>query len=463
MSAFTTLELNKSMVKNLGTMGYHEMTPVQAASLPHVLKGEDLLAQAKTGSGKTAAFGIGLLHNLNVKRFRVQALVMCPTRELAEQVAGELRRIARFKHNIKIVTICGGVPFLPQKISLEHQAHIVVGTPGRIEQHLKRETMNLDNVTTLVLDEADRMLDIGFNDSIEAIMGFVPGKRQTLLFSATFPEPILEMSTRFQKNAHRVEVDVVHEENVILQHFYETDAFEKPDITARILEAYRPASTLIFCNTKLQCKSLSRSLGAKGFSSLAIHGDLEQKERTEVLVRFSNGSTPILVATDVAARGLDISDLSAVINFDLPFEPEVYVHRIGRTGRAGQEGMAFSLYTPKEHFRLKEINTIMGNSFEASDIDELEPSGEKSTLPPMVTFSINGGRKSKLRPGDILGALTKDAGIPGSCVGKINCFDFYSYVAIDRSQADKAEEALSTKKIKGRHFIVIRHEGRLNS
>ncbi len=450
------------MVKNLETMGYHEMTPVQAESLPHVLKGEDLLAQAKTGSGKTAAFGIGLLHNLNVKRFRVQALVMCPTRELAEQVAGELRRIARFKHNIKIVTICGGVPFLPQKISLEHQAHIVVGTPGRIEQHLKRETMNLDNVTTLVLDEADRMLDVGFSDSIEAIMTFVPKQRQTLLFSATFPNSILEMSTRFQKNAHLVEVDVAHEENVILQHFYETGAFEKPDITARILEAHRPASTLIFCNTKLQCKSLSKTLTAKGFSSLAIHGDLEQKDRTEVLVRFSNGSTPILVATDVAARGIDISELSAVINFDLPFEPEVYVHRIGRTGRAGHEGLAFSLYTPKERFRLKEVNAIMGTSFEASDIDELEPSGEASTEAPMVTFSINGGRKSKLRAGDILGALTKDAGIPGSCVGKINCFDFYSYVAIERSQADKAEEALSTKKIKGRSFIVIRHEGRLN-
>jgi ATP-independent RNA helicase DbpA len=215
MSAFTTLPLTKSMIKNLGTMGYQEMTPVQAESLPHVLKGEDLLAQAKTGSGKTAAFGIGLMHNLDVKRFRVQTLVMCPTRELADQVAGELRRIARYQHNIKIVTICGGMPFLPQQISLEHQAHIVVGTPGRIEQHLKRGTMNLDNVTTLVLDEADRMLDIGFADSIEVILGYVPKHRQTLLFSATFPESILELSTRFQKNAHRVVVDVDHEENII--------------------------------------------------------------------------------------------------------------------------------------------------------------------------------------------------------------------------------------------------------
>ena len=249
-----------------------------------------------------------------------------------------------------------------------------------------------------------------------------------------------------------------HEENVIRQYFYESDWEAKADVVAQILGAVKPASTLIFCNTKLQCRSLSTFLGAKGFASLAIHGDLEQKDRTEVLVRFSNGSTPILVATDVAARGLDISGLSAVINFDLPFESEVYVHRIGRTGRAGKEGMAFSLMTPKEGFRLKEINRMMGTAFEVTDLEALEPSTDGSILPPMVTLSINGGRKSKLRPGDILGALTKDGGIAGSCVGKINCFEFYSYVAIERYMADKAQEALSTKKIKGRHFIIHRHE-----
>jgi len=458
MKSFDILPLGRSMIENLGTMGYDQMTPVQAASLPHVLKGEDLLAQAKTGSGKTAAFGIGLLHNLDVKRFRVQVLVMCPTRELAEQVAHELRRIARFKHNIKIVTICGGVPFLPQKISLEHQAHIVVGTPGRIEQYLSRGSMNLAHVTTLVLDEADRMLDIGFSDSIEAIMRHVPENRQTLFFSATFPAPILELSTRFQKNAHRVAVDVAHEENVIGQYFYECEWEAKADGTAQILSAHQPASALIFCNTKRQCVLLAAFLETKGFSCLAIHGDLEQKDRTEVLVRFSNGSTPILVATDVAARGLDISGLSAVINFDLPFESEVYVHRIGRTGRAGKEGMAFSLITPKERFRLDEINLMMGTCFKVSDIGSFSALGAPDMLPSMVTLSINGGRKAKLRPGDILGALTKEGKIPGSCVGKINCFEFYSYVAVESGVADSAQETLSTKKIKGRNFIVHRHE-----
>ena len=457
MSAFTTLHLTESMLENLGNMGYHEMTPVQAESLPHVLRGEDILAQAKTGSGKTAAFGIGLLHNLDVKLFRVQVLVICPTRELAEQVAGELRSIARFRHNIKIVTICGGVPFLPQQISLEHQAHIVVGTAGRIEQHLGRGTMNLDHLTALVLDEADRMLDIGFADSIETIMGHVPKRRQTLLFSATFPESILELSTRFQKNAHRVVVDIDHKENAIRHNFYESKWEAKADVVAQILDRYRPASALIFCNTKLNCSSLSASLGAKGFSSLAIHGDLLQKDRTEVLVRFSNGSSPILVATDVAARGLDISGLSAVINFDLPFEPEVYIHRIGRTGRAGKQGMAFSLMTPKERFRLDEINLIMGTAFELSDIKTLEISTQGEALPPMVTLSINGGRKGKIGPGDILGALTRDSRIAASSVGKISCFDFYSYVAIESSVADEAEEVLSKNKIKGRHFIIHRH------
>ncbi len=446
------------MIENLDSMGYKEMTPVQAESLPHVLKGEDLLAQAKTGSGKTAAFGIGLLHNLDVKLFRVQALIMCPTRELADQVATELRRIARFKHNIKILTLCGGVPFKPQQLSLEHQAHIIVGTPGRIEKHLKQQNLNLDHVTTVVLDEADRMLDVGFADSISTIMGYIKQKHQTLLFSATFPDSILALSKRFQKNAQKVVVDTEHEENIIQQRFYLSEADSRADITAEILNTYQPASVIIFCNTKLDCKTLVKYLRKHGFSALTIHGDLEQKDRTEILVRFSNGSSPILVATDVAARGLDISDLSAVINYDLPFEPEVYVHRIGRTGRAGKEGQAFSIFTPKELPRLEGINILMSTAYEPSDIADLKPTTDAEVKPSMVTFSINGGKKNKLRPGDILGALTKEAGIAGSSVGKINCFDYYSYVAIERSMANKAEHALSTKKIKGRSFIIHRHE-----
>ncbi len=456
MSAFTTLPLTKPMINNLQSMGYSEMTPVQAECLPQVLKGADLLAQAKTGSGKTAAFGIGLLHNLDVKLFRVQALVMCPTRELAEQVAGELRRIARFKHNIKILTICGGVPIRPQQLSLEHQAHIIVGTPGRIERHLERGALNLKHLKTLVFDEADRMLDIGFAQSIDAIMTHVPQRRQTLLFSATFPETILELSGRFQKDAVRMSVDVAHAENIIRQHFYETG--NKRDVVAEILNTYKPASVLIFCNTKQDCRTLAAALCKLGFGALAIHGDLEQKQRTEVLVRFANGSSSILVATDVAARGLDIDDLSAVINYELPFEPEVYVHRIGRTGRAGREGQAFSLISAKERVRLDDINALLGSEHVISDIAELEPSTVAELRPAFVTLSINGGKKSKLRPGDILGALTKEAGLPGSCVGKIDCFDFYSYVAIERSQVDQAQEALSTRKIKGRSFIIQRHD-----
>lgn len=458
MSAFTTLPLTKEMIENLDSMGYNQMTPIQAESLPHVLNGEDLLAQAKTGSGKTAAFGIGLLHNLDVKLFRVQTLILCPTRELADQVATELRLIARFKHNIKILTLCGGMPFKPQQLSLEHQAHIIVGTPGRIEKHLQQQNLNLDHVTSLVLDEADRMLDVGFAESIEKIIGQVKQPHQTLLFSATFPDSILAMSKRLQKNAQKVVVDVEHDENVIRQHFYEAIDNTKSDIVAEILNTYQPASAIIFCNTKLDCKTLVKYLRKHGFSALTIHGDLEQKDRTEILVRFSNGSSPILVATDVAARGLDISDLSAVINYELPFEPEIYVHRIGRTGRAGKEGQAFSIFTPAEHFRLESINDLMGTSSKPSNLDDLEPTTDAVIPAPMVTLSINGGKKNKLRPGDILGALTKEAGIPGTSVGKINCFDYYSYVAIERSMANTAEQALSTKKIKGRSFIIHRHD-----
>ena len=458
MSTFTTLSLSKEMIDNLKTIGYNDMTPVQEESLPHVLKGKDLLAQAKTGSGKTAAFGIGLLENLNVKLFRVQALIMCPTRELSDQVATELRRIARFKHNIKILTLCGGVPFKPQQLSLEHQAHIIVGTPGRIEKHLQKGNLNLDNVSTLVLDEADRMLDVGFAESIEKIISFAPQKRQLLLFSATFPEIILNLSKKLQKNAQRIVVDSEHEENVIRQHFYEVADKTKSDIVAEILNTYQPDSAIIFCNTKLDCKNLIKYLRKHGFSALTIHGDLEQKERTEILVRFSNGSSPILVATDVAARGIDISDLSAVINYDLPFEPEVYVHRIGRTGRAGKEGQAFSIYTPAEHFRLNDINKLMDSNHTPSDLADLKPATDAIAKSPMVTLSINGGKKNKLRAGDILGALTKDGGIKGSEVGKINCFDFYSYVAIERPVADKAQKLLSSNKVKGRNFIIHRHD-----
>jgi ATP-independent RNA helicase DbpA len=458
MNKFFELPLTPAMIANLEIIGYTTMTPIQAESIPSVLKGDDIIAQAKTGSGKTAAFAIGILHQLKATHNQVQALVLCPTRELSEQVAQEIRRVARFTHNIKILTLCGGTPIRPQLQSLEHRAHIVVGTPGRIGDHLRRGTLRLDNLRTLVFDEADRMLDMGFEEEINEIVTYAPKKRQTLLFSATFSDAIKSLSRRFQNNAKEITVESLHAESVIAQRFFEVEWKNKLATTASILWTFRPESTLVFCNTKQQCRDLLEYLSKMKFHALCINGDLEQKERTEMLTLFANRSCAILIGTDVAARGLDIKDLSAVINFDMPFDAKGYVHRIGRTGRAGREGLAFSLVTPGEQHRLDDINRYQNTRHCTEDISALVTSGGEALLPPMMTISINGGRRSKIRPGDILGALTKDAGIEGKQIGKIDIFELYSYVAVDRSVAHYAVQKLAAIPVKGKRFIARLHE-----
>lgn len=452
--AFSSLHLKSPMLKNLASLGYAEMTPIQAHSLPLILAGKDVIARAKTGSGKTAAFGIGLLTRLDGLSFRVQALVLCPTRELADQVGKELRRLARFTDNIKILTICGGVPFGPQLGSLEYGAHVVVGTPGRLLDHLRRGSLDLSSLRTLVLDEADRMLDMGFQDDISALVAATPSKRQTLLFSATYPETIAAMSAAVQREAVEVSVDEVHGEGVIEQVFYEVDSVQRTEAVARILGHYRPESALIFCNTKIECQEVADVLAGRGYAALAIHGDLDQRERDRVLVRFANRSASVLVATDVAARGLDIKELSAVINYELSRNPEVHTHRIGRTGRAGERGLAVSLVTPRESRLIAAIADVPGSTTTRGDLSTLAPLPAKPPLPPMVTLCIDGGRKNKLRPGDILGALTGEGGMPASEVGKIDVFDFLTYVAIARQSSDQALNFLGGHRIKGRFFKV---------
>lgn len=442
------------MLKNLASLGYAEMTPVQAHSLPHILAGKDVIAKAKTGSGKTAAFGIGLLTHLEVSSSQVQALVLCPTRELADQVGKELRRLARFTDNIKILTICGGVPFGPQLSSLEHGAHVVVGTPGRLLDHLRRGRLDLSGLQTLVLDEADRMLDMGFQEDISALIAATPRKKQVLLFSATYPESIAAMSEVIQHDPVEISVDETHDEGVIEQIFYEVDKEQRTEAVARILGHYRPESTLVFCNTKIECQEVADSLINRGFAALAIHGDLEQRERDHVLVRFANKSTAVLVATDVAARGLDIKELSAVINYELSRNPEIHTHRIGRTGRAGEQGLALSLVTPQETRLIAAIEVELGSTIDRRGLDSLAAATDKPPAPPMRTLCIDGGRKNKLRPGDILGALTGEGGIAGSEVGKIDIFDFHTYVAIMRQSIDEALTCLGKNRIKGRFFKV---------
>ncbi|MFQ2317275.1 ATP-dependent RNA helicase DbpA [Aeromonas caviae] len=450
-SEFSSLNLSSALQDNLASLGYLQMTPIQAQSLPLVLDGKDLIAKAKTGSGKTAAFGLGLLAKLDVNRLAVQALVLCPTRELADQVATEIRRLARTLPNVKLVTLCGGTPTAPQSATLGFGAHIAVGTPGRILKHLEQGTLALDDLKTLVLDEADRMLDMGFGEEINRVISHAPRDRQTLLFSATYPEGIAQMSRGVQRNPVEVSVESLHEESAIEQKLYEVPAGQRLDALTWLLSHYQPGSCVVFCNTKRACNDVADHLAAKGFSALALNGDLEQRERDQVLVRFANGSATILVATDVAARGLDIKELGAVINYELTYDPEVHVHRIGRTGRAGQQGLALSLYQPSEAQRVNFIEEYQQAPIPQGDLAGIGRD-IKPIAPQMVTLSIDAGRKSKVRAGDILGALTGEGGIAGADVGKIQIAEQYSYVAVKRQVASAALKRLQEGKIKGRSY-----------
>ncbi len=450
-SEFSSLNLSSALRDNLASLGYLQMTPIQAQSLPLVLDGKDLIAKAKTGSGKTAAFGLGLLAKLDVNRLAVQALVLCPTRELADQVATEIRRLARTLPNVKLVTLCGGTPTAPQSATLGFGAHIAVGTPGRILKHLEQGTLELDDLKTLVLDEADRMLDMGFGEDINRVISHAPRDRQTLLFSATYPEGIAQMSRGVQRNPVEVSVESLHEESAIEQKLYEVPAGQRLDALTWLLSHYQPGSCVVFCNTKRACNDVADHLAAKGFSALALNGDLEQRERDQVLVRFANGSATILVATDVAARGLDIKELGAVINYELTYDPEVHVHRIGRTGRAGQQGLALSLYQPNEAQRVNFIEEYQQAPIPQGDLAGIGRD-IKPIAPQMVTLSIDAGRKSKVRAGDILGALTGEGGIAGADVGKIQISEQYSYVAVKRQVASAALKRLQEGKIKGRSY-----------
>ena len=451
---FSSLALKPALLKNIESLGYTHLTPIQAESLPHLLEGRDVIAQAKTGSGKTAAFGIGLLSRLDLTSFRVQAMVVCPTRELADQVCKEIRRLARFTQNIKVLSLCGGVPFGPQRGSLEHGVHVVVGTPGRLQEHLRKRSLRLSQLKVLVLDEADRMLDMGFEEAVTDVISYAPTHRQTLLFSATYSDPIREMSQKFQFKPISVSVEISHHESDIEQRFYQVEKSKRINSLGYLLSYYRPESTVVFCNTKRDCQDVASSLGNSGFTVQALHGDLEQKQRDQVLVRFANKSCSILVATDVAARGLDIKDLQVVINYELPWDPEIYVHRIGRTGRAGKKGMALSLCTEKELNRVKAIEEYQKSTARWDQVAPFLMNHEQRFEPPMITLWIDGGRKNKMRPGDILGALTGAGGIAGSDVGKIDIFDTHAFVAIKRGSADKALACLRNGKIKGRNFNV---------
>lgn len=448
---FTTAVLRAELQKTLVSLNYKELTPIQLQSLPLMLKSNDVIAQAKTGSGKTAAFGLSILNYLKIEFFGAQALILCPTRELADQVSQVLRRLACFMPNVKVVNLSGGIPMKAQLDSLRHGAHIIVGTPGRILKHINAGSLHLNKIRTLVLDEADRMLDMGFLDDITSIIAACPQQRQTLLFSATFSDEIKEISKQFMINPQHVVTESAGEDIAIEQVFFEVaHKNHKFKVLHTLLLHYQPSAALIFCNTKQHTIELTDLLIAAGFSAAALNGDMEQNDRDLAVIRFANHSCPILVATDVAARGLDIKELPAVINYELAFEPEVHVHRIGRTGRAGNQGLALSIVTPSDAQRVVIIEDQLQQKVTWGKIEELDVANNKIPKPEMVTLCLAAGKKDKIRPGDILGALTKDAGFAGTLIGKIHITALYSYVAIHKSVVDNALSYLQTGKIKGK-------------
>ncbi len=451
--SFKSLNLSKEILANLDSLGYLEMTPIQEQGLPFVLSNRDFIGQANTGSGKTAAFGLGILAKLDVANQMPQALVLCPTRELAEQVAVEIRRLARFTSNIKVLTLAGGTEERHKIKSLKQGAHIVVGTPGRIAKLLETGSLIVSDLKILVLDEADRLLEMGFMADINRIASFTPYDRQTMLFSATFPNGIKTLSASLQEDAAQVTVDSQHQQSTIRQLFFKEEKEDgKFEALLRILGHYQPESCIIFCNSRETVTKVKNLLKSKKIHGLELHSDLEQQDRTLVLTKFANKSCTILIATDLASRGLDVKNVAAVVNYDLPADHELYIHRIGRTGRAGQEGLALNIYTHKERSRLADIATYLKIECETKELNTLRSTNPFVPKPAWSTIYISGGRKDSIRPGDVLGALTGETGLKGTDVGNIQILEVNSYVAIANAQVERAIERLNSGKIKGHKF-----------
>jgi ATP-dependent RNA helicase DbpA len=454
-ASFESLSLLPALKEVLKELGFSAPTEIQARGLPPLLEGRDLIGQSKTGSGKTLAFSLPILHHLELGQRRPQALVLCPTRELAVQVTREIRRLGRKLPGLSVASLVGGQPISSQLGGLRMGAHIAVGTPGRVLDHLKRRSLDLATCRQVVLDEADRMLDMGFQEEMEEILRELPSDRQTALFSATFPDEIEEISARFQRSPERVTVMEEAPASQIAQFVYEVEEEDKLSALLWVLREQKPEQAVVFCNLKATVIDLTDCLEEAGVSVAGLQGDLEQSDRDRVMAKFRNKSVRVLVATDVAARGIDVEALDLVVNFDMP-KPDVYLHRIGRTGRAGKAGLAISFHTPKEAYKLREIGAASALEKQALPRD-LEPpsSGQMATEAKMTTLYISGGRKDKMRPGDILGALTGEAGgLSGTDVGKIEIHDRFSYVAVAARVAEPALHRLREGKIKGRKFRI---------
>lgn len=450
---FKQLPLNQALLDSVAEAGFQHMTPVQALSLPTILQGNDVIVQAETGSGKTAAFALGILAKIELAQTLPQALVLCPTRELAEQVAEAIRGLAKTMANVKVLTLCGGVPSRSQIASLEHGAHILVGTPGRILDHLGQNRIDFAKLHMLVLDEADRMLEMGFQDDLTAIVAKTPAARQTLLFSATYPAGIEQLSKGVSKNASHIEVASTQTQLNISQHFYELNDTSVNDAVEQIVLTQQPSNCIVFCNTRAETQSIADQLKRKGFSAMPLHGDLEQKDRDQTMVQFSNGSARILVATDVAARGLDIAQLDLVISVNMAHDLDTHTHRIGRTGRAGAEGLAITLIGPQDDYKMRLLEDTLTAPIQLLPLPTA-PSGNKPLAAEFITLQLSGGKKNKLRPGDIVGALTRDKKLTMADIGKIKVQSNWAFVAVKVNHAKHALALLNGDRIKGKRFRV---------
>lgn len=446
MSSFTTLPLIAPLQTALKRLNFDTMTPIQAQSLPVILKGNDVVAQASTGSGKTLAFSLGILQNVNPKYFAAQALVLCPTRELAEQVAKVIRSCASDIGNIKLLTLCGGVPMKAQKHSLTHGAHIIVGTPGRVLKLLNLDALDLKSCAITVLDEADQMVDMGFIEDIEAIFTYLPTPKQTLLFSATYPESIKELSSKLTKDPLFIKTKSDEKAPSIKEIAYIVN--DKASALNTLMQYHTITNAIIFCNTKVVAAELCETLNYAGIHALTLHGDMEQFDRNEAIIQFRNGSAPFLVATDVAGRGIDIAELDAIVNYDVPQQLDRYIHRIGRTGRAGMDGTAITLVSSHQIESFKALD----RNIELQDLPYDKNKHNVSTL--MQTLCIDAGKKDKLRAGDIVGALIHEGGLTKDQIGKIDQQDHLSYVAINREIAVETHKKIQKRPIKGKVFRI---------
>jgi len=448
MREFSVLKLNSELLANLTSLNYKKMTDVQNLALPEALSGKDIIVQAKTGSGKTAVFALNILQKIDVKSLYIQALILCPTRELGDQVSNVIRTLARTMSNVKVLTLCGGSKVRVQAESLEHGAHIIVGTPGRIKDHLGRKTIKLGKVKFFVLDEADRMLDMGFTDDIHDIETALPKQRQSMLFSATYPKSIKSMAKIILSKPIEIKVETESDFGNIDQRFYKIKHNQRQAGTLALLGMTSISSAVVFCTTKQDCRELHMFLKSKNIESLALHGDLDQSDRNQILLQFANRSCVVLVATDVAARGLDIESIDMVINYELPHDPEVYVHRIGRTGRANESGLAASLFSDDDISRIVDIENYQNSSCNYYDLPKLKDN--LSLRANMQTIRLSIGKKNKLRPGDLLGALTGDGKLTFKQIGKIKITARDSYVAIEKTVIGKALNFFKTGKVKGK-------------